>query len=139
MGPLLAKLWAFVVSAATVRNIAVTGGAASVADIINIDVLRREAVKIAPTSDPEALEEAARQIMRMLGLDGSDIRGPAGIQNWRYFHMNMRTGQAWFTRRYNSERAKRALVRSVLRAPSGVVAGGFRPNSSFGRGRFGGR
>lgn len=135
MGPLIAKLWQYVQAAAQSRGVAVGTTAVALADLVNIDVLRREAVKLAPTSDPEALEEAVRQIMRMLGLDGSDVRGPAGIQNWRYFHMNMATGQAWFTRRYNSEKSKKALIRAVTRAPSGVVAGGFRPTGGNFRGR----
>lgn len=107
-----------------------------IGDLVNIDLLRQQAVKLAPTSDPEALEEAARQLMRMLGLDGSDVLfPPGGPGNWNYFHMDMRTGRAWWTRKYISRQGQKALIRAVTRAPSGVVAGGFRPTSGF-RKRF---
>jgi len=134
LGPLIAALWSFVRSKA--GQLAIGAGGAAIGDVINIDVLRQTAVKLAPTSDPEALEEAARDVIRKLGLDGSDVIFPSGgPQNWNYYHMDMRTGRQWFTRKYISAKGQRALVRAVTRAPSGVVAGGFRPTSGF-RKRF---
>lgn len=122
MGPLVAALMAFVRS--RMGTLAV---GSSIGDIINIDVLRQQSVKLAPTSDPEALEEAARMLMRMLGLDGSEVLfPPGGPSNWNYFHMDMRTGRAWWTRSYISKKGQKALIRAVTRAPSRVVAGGFR-------------
>lgn len=122
MGPLLAALMKWVVSRA--GPIAVGTG---IADLVNIDILRQQAVKLAPTSDPEALEEAARQLMRMLGLDGSDVLfPPGGPANWNYFHMDMRNGRAWWTRKYISRGGQKALIRAVTRAPSRVVGGGSR-------------
>lgn len=129
MGPLLAALMKWIVS----RAGPVTVGT-GIADLVNIDILRQQAVKLAPTSDPEALEEAARQLMRMLGLDGSDVLfPPGGPANWNYFHMDMRTGRAWWTRKYISKKGQKALVRAVTRAPSRVVGGGSRPTAGFRR------
>jgi len=82
------------------------------ADLLNIDELRQEAVRIAPASDPEALEEAARQIMRMTGADGSSVIWGPG--NPRYYHFDLTTGNAWFTERYNSQKAKRAWGKAQL-------------------------
>lgn len=125
MGPLIAALLSFVRS--KVGAAAIGAGGAALGDFINIDVLRQQAVKLAPTSDPEALEEAARTLIRMLGLDGSDvIFPPGGATNWNYYHMDMRTGRAWFTRSYISKKGQKALVRAVTRAPSRVVGGGYR-------------
>lgn len=133
MGPLLAALMRWLVTKAGPA----TAGA-GIGDLINIDILRQQAVKLAPTSDPEALEEAARQLMRMLGLDGSDVLfPPGGPANWNYFHMDMRSGRSWWTRKYISRAGQKALIRAVTRAPAGVVGGGFRPTGNFGfRRRF---
>lgn len=125
MGPLIAALMQFVRSKA--GQLAIAGGGTALADIINIDILRQQAVKFAPTSDAEALEEAARMIMRLLGIDGTDVRGPKSYSDWNYCHINMRTGQIWWTRNYISRGGQKALIRAITRAPSGVVAGGFRP------------
>lgn len=126
MGILISRLFQFAKALMASRGVQIGVGAAGIADVLNIDVLRREAVRLAPTSDPEALEEAARQILRMLGIDGSDVRGPKNIADWNYFHMSMQTGQAWFTRSYISRKGQKALVRAVTRAPSRVVGGGYR-------------
>lgn len=120
MGPLIAALMAFVRSKA--GQLAIGAGGAALSDVINIDVLRREAVRIAPTSDPEALEEAARQIIRMLGLDGSDVRFPSGgPERWRYFTINLTNGQAFIHSKYRSARSVRALVNAATRSGSRVV------------------
>lgn len=136
MGPLIAALMSFVRSKA--GQLAIGAGGAALSDVINIDVLRREAVRIAPTSDPEALEEAARQVIRMLGIDGSDVRfPPGGPENWRYFTINLTNGQTWFHRQYRSSKSVRALLRARTAAPSRVVGGGYRSTnfrSNFRRG-----
>lgn len=108
MGALLAKLFQFAQAVIANRGVQVAGGAAAVIDVLNIDVLRREAVRIAPRSDPEALEEASRQIMRMLGLDGSNVIGPKDIRDWNYFHFSVAHQRAWWTKRYTSGRSRRA-------------------------------
>lgn len=78
-------------------GLVLTAGAVAV-DLLNIDMLRQEAVKIAPRSDPEALEEAARQIIRMTGADGTQVMWPRGTP--RYFVMDLVSGRQWFTTRY---------------------------------------
>jgi len=125
LGPLIAALMTFVRSKA--GQLALGVGGAALGDVINIDILRQQAVKFAPTSDPEALEEAARMIMRLLGVDGTDVRGPRDIKDWNYCHINMRTGQVWWTRKYISRTGQKALIRAITRAPSRVVGGGYRP------------
>lgn len=131
MGPLLAALMKWIVTKAGPTTIGV-----GIGDLVNIDILRQQAVKLAPTSDPEALEEAARQLMRMLGLDGSDVLfPPGGPANWNYFHMDMRTGRSWWTRRYISRAGQKALIRAVTRAPAAVVGGAARNVWSGYRGR----
>lgn len=107
-------------------QLVLTGGGAALGDVINIDVLRQQAVKFAPTSDAEGLEEAARMLMRLLGIDGTDVRGPKSIADWNYCHINMRTGQIWWTRKYISATGQKALIRAITRAPSRVVGGGYR-------------
>lgn len=91
-------------------GLAITGGAVA-ADLLNIDELRTEAVRIAPTSDPEALEEAARQILRMTGADGSDVMWPGNGGIPKYYHMNLQNGQQWFTANYTSANTVRAAAR----------------------------
>lgn len=71
---------------------------AMLVDLLNIDELRQEAVKIAPRSDPEALEEAARQIIRMTGADGTKTFWPKGPP--RYYVFDLATGNQWFISRY---------------------------------------
>jgi len=110
VGPtLVARAGALSGGRAGAISIGLTGGAVA-ADLINIDELRREAVKLAPNSDPEALEEAARQVMRMVGADGSDVQFPSNGPP-KYFMMNMQNGQMWFTTRYNSSKTVRAAAR----------------------------
>lgn len=124
MHQLVARLWQFVLMTANSNSARLAVGTTAIT--VGINELRQEAVRLAPTSDPEALEEAARQVLRMLGKDGSDIRGPKSIGDWNYFHMNMRTGDAWFTRKYISSAGQKALIRAITRAPSRIVGGGVR-------------
>lgn len=88
-------------------GLALTAGAVA-ADLLNIDELRQEAVRIAPTSDPEALEEAARQLMRMVGADGSEVLWPGNGVSPRYYHFDLSTGRQWFTGKYYSFKTVRA-------------------------------
>lgn len=121
-GELIAKIFAVMVArTGLIKQVGVGAGGATIIDW-TIDQLRAEAVKIAPTSDPEALEEAARQLMRMLGLDGSDVLfPPGGPSNWNYFHMDMRNGRTWFTRKYISRNSVKGLMRAMRAAPTRIV------------------
>lgn len=78
---------------------------------LGIDDFRREAVRISPFSDPEALEFAARQIHWMMGVADGDIIGPRDIRNWNYFHYDPRRGRAWWTRSYRSSKSMRGARR----------------------------
>lgn len=98
----------------TARNVAVAAGgagASAIADILNIDILREQAVKTSPTSDPEALEEAARAVHWMMGLSDSEVIGPRRIENWNYFHYDPRRGRGWWTTRYLSGKSRRSSFR----------------------------
>lgn len=95
------------------RGGAIAAGAAgaSLAEMFGIDPIRREAVRISPLSDPEALEEAARILHWMMGIADNDVIGPRDIRNWNYFHYNPRNGRAWWTRRYISNKGRKASFR----------------------------
>jgi hypothetical protein len=92
------------------RGGAIAAGAAgaSLAEMFGIDPVRREAVRISPLSDPEALEEAARILHWMMGVADNDVIGPRDIRNWNYFHYNPRNGRAWWTRSYRSSKSMRS-------------------------------
>lgn len=127
---LIAKLFQFARAAAASNALRV--GVGTTAVTVGINELRQEGVRLAPTSDPEALEEAARQVLRMLGKDGTDVKGPDDIKDWNYFHMDMTDGKAWFTRKYISAKGQKALIRAITSAPSRVVAGGYKTTASRG-------
>lgn len=101
-------------------GLALTAGAVA-ADLLNVDELRQEAVRIAPTSDPEALEEAARQIMRMVGADGSEVLWPGNGVSPRYYVFDLSTGRQWFTGHYRSFKSVRAANNRGYRR--GLAAG----------------
>lgn len=89
------------------RAIVAGGVGSAVADLFGIDISREQAVRISPTSDPEALEFAARAIHWMMGLTDNDVIGPRRIENWNYFHYDPRRGRGWWTRNYTSSRGRR--------------------------------
>lgn len=101
-------------------GLALTAGAVA-ADLLNVDELRQEAVRVAPTSDPEALEEAARQIMRMVGADGSEVLWPGNGVSPRYYVFDLSTGRQWFTGQYRSYKSVRAALRYGIR--KGIATG----------------
>lgn len=107
MGLLIGRLIQFAKAIIANRGLQIAAGTAGLADALNIDILRREAIRLAPRSDPEALEEASRQIMRMLGLDGSTVIGPKDIADWNYFHFDVVKQRAWWTKRYYSSKSVR--------------------------------
>lgn len=121
------QLWA---AASLGQKIGVgVGAGGAISDVVNLDWLRRETIKLAPGSPPAAVEDAARMAARMLGLDGSDIRWPRHTKGAKqgepivpvYFVVNLTNGQAWYTSTYNSYKSKRAYAnRSYAR---GIEAG----------------
>lgn len=66
--------------AALVRFAITRGGAlgagVAIADVINLDMLRQEAWRLAPGSDENAIEEAARTAARALNISGDEVFWP---------------------------------------------------------------
>ena len=100
-------------SIATWRSRAiVAGGAVAISDVINIDFLRRQALEIAPGSDREALEEAARTAARLLGLEGDEVLWPRRRSGEpiipQYLIVDLNRGRAWYSARYYSRKSVNA-------------------------------
>lgn len=102
---------------------AAAGGIAVTMSDITLGQLRQEAFRLSPGSDPAALEEAARHVYRMLGNEGDEILWPTDRLGRpiaaKYYHMNMTTGQSWFTSEYISKKYVRAARRRPMRRRSG--------------------
>jgi len=95
----------------------VAGTAAAIVDILDIDFFRQEAEKIAPGSDPDAVNDVARAAARLFGLDGGegalwpvhqrgDLRGQRITP--QYFTINLMNGQSWFASKHYSGKSVRA-------------------------------
>lgn len=101
------------------------GTAVTIADVINLDYLRREALNIAPGSDREALEEAARLAARLLGLEGDEILWPRQRSGEpivpHYLIIDLNRGRGWFSTRYYSRKSVRGAASRARRIPSRVV------------------
>lgn len=88
----------------------ITGvGTAVGTDIINLDWLRRQSIKLAPGSDGEALEEAARLAARLLGLEGDEVLWPRQRNGEpimpKYLVIDLSRGRAWYSTRYFSKKS----------------------------------
>lgn len=91
----------------------VTGGAAvAIGDVINLDWLRQQAIRIAPGSDREALEEASRLAARLLGLEGDEVLWPRQRNGEpitpKYMIIDLNRGRAWYSTRYYSRKSVNA-------------------------------
>lgn len=120
MIPLLAALIMRSISRwAAVRTTALTAGAgfagAGLTDVINLDWLRQESIRVAPGSDPEALEEAARTAARLLGLAGDEVLWPMSRNGTfiipRYLTIDIARGRAWYSTRHYSRKSAMAFGR----------------------------
>lgn len=94
---------------------------ATLADLLNLDILRQWAVKIGPRSDPEALEQWARMVMSMTGADGTKVIGPDDPKDWNYFTFSVNGQRAWWHKQYNSFKSKRASFQAGMKR--GTAAG----------------
>lgn len=110
-------------------GVGVAGGAASsslITDFINIDFLRKSALEIAPGSDREALEEAARLAARLLGLEGDEILWPRHRTGEpiapHYLIVDLSRGRGWFSSRYYSKKSVRGARTRALRPRVRVTA-----------------
>lgn len=99
---------------------------AAIGDVVNLDILRRWALEIAPGSDREALEEAARMSARMLGLEGDEILWPRQRSGEpivpHYLIIDLSRGRGWFSTRYYSKKSVRGARARALRPRVRVVA-----------------
>lgn len=125
---MIAKLLQFAKAVIASRGVRLGVGAAGIADVLNIDLLRRESVRLAPRSDPEALEQASRNIITFLGLDGTEVIGPKDVSDWNYLHIDAVKGRMWWTKRYYSAKSVAGARRAARRIPSKVI-----PSYSGGR------
>jgi hypothetical protein len=105
------------------RGVQLGAGAAAIAEIINIDVMHREALKIAPGSDAAALHNAAETVLRWLGGAGDEVMwpthktGPLAGQPIapNYLTIDMARGRAWFHETYTKRRRFMARGRGGYR------------------------
>lgn len=107
------------------RGAVAVGTGALVADIVNLEWLRTESVKIAPGSDAAALEEAARIAARLLNLSGEEVLWPRRRDGSpiapMYMVLDLNRGRAWYTSKYFSRKSVRAAGRPRLARPRGVA------------------
>lgn len=98
------------------RAVQTVGLGVAISDVVNLDMLRAEALRQAGTSDPQALDEAARTAARLLGLDGSEVLWPISRRTGqqivpKYLTIDLQKGRAWYTDTYNSSNYVRKLKR----------------------------
>jgi len=113
------RLVAFLINKALAlfANRAVVAGGIGVAvsDIINLDWLRQEAIKAAPGSDAEAIEESARTAARLLGLEGDEVLWPRRRDGNaivpRYLTIDLARGRAWYSSKHYSYKSARMMGR----------------------------
>lgn len=109
---LLAKLISKAIQAMNSRPVQVGGAVAVIGDIVNLNILRQWAYEMAPGSDAAAIEEGARMVMRMLGLEGDEVLWPSkrdgGPITPKYFVLDLTRGRAWFSTKYYSKKSVNA-------------------------------
>lgn len=107
-------------AAAASRGLQLVGGGMAAADFLNLDWLMQQGIKIAPGSDQAAIVEAAHTAARLLGLSGDEVlwpvHGPRHAQAGepivpRYLVVDLNRGRAWYTERYWTTKAVRAMRR----------------------------
>lgn len=112
---LVARLITLALRAASARGLVAIGSGAVLADFINLDWLRQQSIKIAPGSDPQAIEEAARTAARLLGLSGDEVLWPTHTRGAmagepivpKYLTIDLSRGRAWYSTRHVSFKALR--------------------------------
>lgn len=112
--PFLALLGQLITRAAAVLkgNPIQTGtGIAVAADLLNLDFFRQNALRLAPGSDANALEEVARMAMRLMNLDAGAVFWPRDRISGEpippmYMVLDFNRGRAWFTSRNPAQRRR---------------------------------
>lgn len=97
------------------RGVQLAAGGIVAADLINLDWLRQQSIRIAPGSDRAALEQAARTAAQLLGMAGDEVLWPThrrgALQGEpitpMYLVVDLTKGRAWFTTKYYSAKSVR--------------------------------
>jgi len=96
------------------RGVQLAAGGIVAADLINLDWLRAQGIRIAPGSDRAAIEQAARTAAQLLGMAGDEVLWPVhrrgALQGEpitpMYLVVDLTKGRAWFSSRYKSTRRR---------------------------------
>lgn len=95
------------------RGVQLAAGGVVAADLINLDWLRSQSIRIAPGSDQAAIEQAARTAAQLLGMAGDEVLWPThrrgALQGEpitpMYLVVDLTRGRAWFSSRYYSRKS----------------------------------
>lgn len=98
---------------ASSRGVQLASGGIVAADLINLDWLRQQSIRIAPGSDQAAIEQAARTAAQLLGMAGDEVLWPThrrgALQGEpitpMYLTVDLTRGRAWFSTRYYSRKS----------------------------------
>lgn len=96
------------------RGVQLAAGGIVAADLINLDWLRAQGIRIAPGSDRAAIEQAARTAAQLLGMAGDEVLWPVhrrgALQGEpitpMYLVVDLTKGRAWFSSRYKSTKRR---------------------------------
>lgn len=105
------------------RGVQLAAGGIVAADLINLDWLRSQAIRIAPGSDRAAIEQAARNAAQLLGMAGDEVLWPVhrrgALQGEpitpMYLVVDLTKGRAWFSTRYYRRPRRRFFNRPFRR------------------------
>lgn len=94
------------------RGVQLAAGGIVAADLINLDWLRAQSIRIAPGSDKAAIEQAARTAAQLLGMAGDEVLWPyhrrGALQGEpitpMYLVVDLTKGRAWFSSSYTKRR-----------------------------------
>lgn len=97
------------------RGVQLAAGGIVAADLINLDWLQQQAIRIAPGSDQAAIVQAARTAAHLLGMAGDEVLWPThrrgALQGEpitpMYLTVDLTRGRAWFSTRYYSRKSVR--------------------------------
>lgn len=111
LGELMKRGAAVVSSKPVVVGSGAATGIAVASDILNLDFFRQQAIRLAPGSDANALEEVARLAMRLLNLDSGAVFWPRDRISGEpippmFLVIDFSRGRAWFTGRNPASRRR---------------------------------
>lgn len=111
LGDLIKRGGAVIASKPVVVGSGAATGIAVASDILNLDFFRQQAIRLAPGSDANALEEVARLAMRLLNLDSGTVFWPRDRISGEpippmFMVLDFSRGRAWFTGRNPASRRR---------------------------------